>query len=182
MPALAADLTLLPHPGQSIPLDLAVTASLQWRNGQLALSYRIVGPLATLRLPRPAAAAQRRDGLWQHTCCEIFIAAADTPAYFELNFSPGGDWAAYAFSSYRQPVQAVCLGAPPSIETQTEAAGFSLHATLDTSFLPLARVWHVGLSCVIEDTDDQRSYWALKHAEERPDFHLRESFVLTLTR
>jgi hypothetical protein len=180
MQPLAADLTLHPHPGQSISPDLAVTANLQWRNGQLALSYRIVGPLATLRLPRPAAAPQRRDGLWQHTCCEIFIAAADTPAYVELNFSPGGDWAAYAFSGYRQPAQ-LPQGAPPSIATQAGPDGFSLLTAVDANFLPAAPRWHVGLSCVLEDINGQRSYWALKHAGEQPDFHLRESFVLTLT-
>lgn len=181
MPSLAADLMLHPHPGQSIHPDLAVTANLQWRDGQLAITYRIAGAPASLSLPRPAAVPQRRDGLWQHTCCEIFIAAADTPAYVELNFSPGGDWAAYAFSGYRQPAQ-LPQGAPPPIATQAEPGGISLFTTVDANFLPPAPGWHVGLSCVLEDTDGQRSYWALKHAGKQPDFHLRESFVLTLTR
>ena len=38
----------------------------------------------------------------------------------------------------------------------------------------------LGASAVLEYTDGRRGYWALVHAGDKPDFHLRKSFVLRL--
>ena len=44
-----------------------------WREGgKLALQYRLEGDINVLEIP-PTAPAQRADGLWQTTCCELFI-------------------------------------------------------------------------------------------------------------
>jgi hypothetical protein len=40
----------------------------------------------------------------------------------------------------------------------------------------------LGLSAVIEAADGSKSYWALAHCATQPDFHLRQSFTLTLNR
>jgi hypothetical protein len=38
---------------------------------------------------------------------------------------------------------------------------------------------NIGLAAVIENTDGNKTYWALQHYAEQPDFHLRQSFSLT---
>ena len=70
------------------------------RAGRLELSYIVTGQLSSIRMPSAAANA-RSDGLWRHTCFEAFIRASPDAGYYELNFSPSGQWAAYQFSGYR---------------------------------------------------------------------------------
>jgi hypothetical protein len=38
----------------------------------------------------------------------------------------------------------------------------------------------IGLSAVIEGKDGALSYWALRHAPGKPDFHHRRAFALEL--
>jgi hypothetical protein len=38
----------------------------------------------------------------------------------------------------------------------------------------------MGLSAVIEERDGMLSYWALRHAPGKPDFHRRDGFALEL--
>ena len=38
----------------------------------------------------------------------------------------------------------------------------------------------VNLAAVIERKDGQFEYWTLRHVAAQPDFHARETFVLTL--
>ena len=40
----------------------------------------------------------RADELWQTTCFEAFLRAADGDGYREWNFAPSGNWAAYDFT------------------------------------------------------------------------------------
>ena len=65
--------------------------------GRLALAYSIEGDLKRLRVPRPRA-PRIAHGLWQHTCCECFIARTGEPGYQEFNLAPSGERAAYRFS------------------------------------------------------------------------------------
>ena len=70
-------------------------------DGSLDVTYRIEGDLDRVRIPppRPPRTGER---LWQHTCCELFIADAAGPGYQEFNFSPSGEWAAFRFTGYRE--------------------------------------------------------------------------------
>src|SRR5258706_375631 len=70
-------------------------------DGPLAVAYVIEGELARLRIPapRPPRVGER---LWQHTCCEVFVAREGRAGYHEFNFAPSGEWAAYAFRHYRE--------------------------------------------------------------------------------
>lgn len=122
------------------------------------------------------------DGLWQHTCCEAFIAGKDCSAYREYNFSPSGQWACYRFTGYRQRDPAFTASSRPPIVLRPEADGFQLDATLPADLLPASQTLVIGLSVVIEAADGSKSYWALAHGASQPDFHLRQSFALTLHR
>jgi len=139
----------------------------------LALRYRIEGDLDRLRIPPPRAPAPG-ERLWQHLCCEAFVASAAASAYREFNFSPSGEWAAYAFQRYREGGP---LAVPdPGIAVRAEGQALELSATIVVERAPL----RVALCAVIEEQDGTLSYWALRHPSPRPDFHHPDGFALEI--
>ncbi|HXO16400.1 MAG TPA: hypothetical protein VN835_08655, partial [Steroidobacteraceae bacterium] len=66
----------------------------------LVCNYSLHGDVGRVRMSG-AGVGHRADGLWQHTCFEAFIAAPGVAGYYEFNFSPTLDWAAYQFTDYR---------------------------------------------------------------------------------
>src|SRR5581483_6675140 len=97
----ARTVTLTPHPDAPGRSVRRIGAQVARTGGILAASFAIEGDLGRVRLP---AGAPRciTDKLWQHTCCEIFIAPHGAPGYYEFNLAPSGAWAAYAFARYRE--------------------------------------------------------------------------------
>ena len=150
-------------------------------NGNLQLSYRIIGQPQHIRLPAPATAGPA-DNLWQHTCCEAFIAAIDAPEYREFNFAPSGQWATYRFTGYRQLDHDDRVAGAPNISLQRLSDGFLLSAEVPAALLPNGHPLQLGLSVVIEDLNAAKSYWALTHAAAQPDFHQPASFTYSLPR
>lgn len=174
--------TLICHPATTAPAVQAIDVSARFADdGALLLRYRIAAAAAALRLPPPQAPGPA-DNLWQHTCCEAFIAAVNLPEYREFNFSPSGQWAAYRFSDYRQPDPAFQPASAPLVELDCGAGYLELRARLDARLLPTGPQLQLGLTAVIEAADGSKSYWALRHAAAQPDFHLRQNFALTLPR
>jgi hypothetical protein len=41
--------------------------------------------------------------------------------------------------------------------------------------------WELGLSAVLEENDGTKSYWALAHAADKPDFHAPGCFAARLS-
>lgn len=148
-------------------------------SGTLELKYRVSGIISDLRIP-PRAAPNRSDGLWRHTCFEAFIRAPQSAAYFELNFSPSTEWAAYRFSSYRDGMIVAREIGPPRIKVTRSSAEFELQSSLEPGSLP-SGAWDVGLSAVIEETGGHLSYWALVHPPDKADFHHPDCFAHTLS-
>ena len=166
---------LEPFPGticaavQGLTVDVAHTAD------QLSLRFSLAGRLADLLIP-PERPKSFRDGLWKYTCFEAFLTTGEQPAYLEYNFSPSGEWAAYAFSAYRQGTDSLMVPEPViSVSREQEC---HLSASIDVRGLgPGLRL---GLSAVVEACDGTLTYWALAHPSDRPDFHHRGGFVLAL--
>lgn len=149
--------------------------------GSLRLDYVVRGDLAGLRIPAPQPPAAA-DGLWQHSCCEAFVAAVDAAGYREFNLSPSGCWAAYRFADYRDRDADWLPPAAPCLEVTRGDGELRLSATLPATLLPGGKCLALGLTVVLEHTDGSKSYWALRHGGLQPDFHLRESFALELLR
>jgi hypothetical protein len=174
--------TLRCHPASPCAGVRAIEASaIVTTSGALALSYRLQGDPEKISIPAPVLPAAA-DGLWQHTCLEAFVAAADDAGYREFNFSPAGLWANYRFTACRQRDPDFLPPAAPRIAFQRDADGFRLDAVLDPELLPASDHLQVGLTAVIEARDGSKSYWALSHCAAQPDFHLRQSFSLALQR
>ena len=160
--------------GEGVALEAeAVRAA----DGRLALTYVVSGHVGGLRLPR-AGAGGRGDELWRHTCFEAFVRAADG-GYYELNFAPSTQWAAYRFDGYRSGMAPAELP-PPRIEAEAGADRYALRIEADVGGFDLSAAWRLALSAVIEDAAGRISYWALAHAAGKPDFHHPDSFVLDL--
>lgn len=176
------NLNLLRHPDTPCPAIDSLQVELERCAGNgIMLHYRLTGDLSTILLPEPKPAVET-DGLWQHTCFELFAAHAGTPAYYEFNFSPSGQWAAYAFENYRQR-RPWTLSRPPVLALTQTRNELMLTAKIAVSELPFdggVDSLQLGLSAVVESMTGGISYWALQHPGERPDFHDRAGFVCLL--
>ena len=153
------------------------------RDSTLVLSYLVSGTITDIRMS-PVATAARSDELWRHTCFEAFVRALPGIAYYEFNFAPSTQWAAYRFSSYRSERCLATEIKAPSIEVQSSPDSCLLQATLDLncfSDLPREASWGLGLSALIEEIDGRKSHWALSHPTGRPDFHHPDCFVLEIS-
>ncbi len=155
----------------------AIHVAWQWLAGDLlGLCFVAAGADDQLALPPPSATPQRRDGLWQTSCFEMF--AATDAGYVEYNFAPSGDWAAYHFTGYRRGMALLDVPAP-QIELARGGHGLTLEATLTLprDVAPDARV---GFSAIIADTAGNKAYWALRHPPGQPDFHHDDCFAARL--
>lgn len=152
--------------------------------GSLLLSYLVTDMISDLRIP-PADAARRTDELWRHTCFEAFICNSPSRAYYEFNFAPSTQWAAYWFDCYRSGMRVATEISAPRIEVQSSPACYGLQASLEMSQMSSLRIdgsWRIGLAAVIEEISGHKSYWALAHPPGRADFHHSDSFVLEFSK
>lgn len=173
---------LICHPGavavavQNLRVDLDVLPQ-----GHLHFHYELTADLSQIRIPAPLL-PRMTDGLWKHTCFEAFIAAEGEAEYHEFNFSPSGQWAAYAFSGYRVRRPWTAIQAPRITSVQT-SHGIQLDTHIAAIDFPPnsgSTAFQIGLAAVIETNDGRHSYWALHHPASNPDFHHREGFRITV--
>jgi hypothetical protein len=173
---------LVPHrsgEARSAVRGIAARVELQARTG-VVFEYRLSGDLAQLAIPSRQP-SQRADRLWEHTCFEAFIAPGAGSRYFELNFAPSTQWAAYELDSYRQGMRPLALGTAPAITVAAAADELCVTAALELPALPDARwPWRIGLTAVVEHRTGSRAYFALRHTQEHPDFHDAGSFMALL--
>ncbi len=154
-----------------------IEVTLRREAGQLVLGYLLQGEVQTLSLPE-FAPLRRGERLWQHSCFEFFVAGAGTAGYYEYNFAPSGLWAAYRLEGYRSGMRQLPDSAP-EFSVQREHDRLQLDARVE---LPagLPSKLHIGLSAVVEDAAGVLSYWAFRHAPDKPDFHHANAFALHL--
>ena len=148
----------------------------------LRITYLVKGDIRTLKIPEKCS-SHRVDRLWEHTCFEAFIRVDGGSSYYEFNFSPSSEWAAYWFGRYRDGRPLSDETWSPEIVVRCGLDRIELDAVVQLDRLPAIRpgaVLRVGLSAVIEANDGTLSYWALKHPAAKPDFHHPDSFALEL--
>ena len=141
---------LVCHPDNHCPALAAIEARLfSPQGGGLGIVYALEGNLDQLAIPASLPAGPA-DGLWQHTCCEAFIAIAGSPAYREFNFSPSGRWAVYEFADYRQRNESFHPAAVPLVSLRQTPGGLELEAIVPPQLLPEASLLQLGLSAVVQ--------------------------------
>lgn len=175
------DFVLEPYPGLPFPEGVRVTGAARRGGSVLSLSWKLDGPSETLAVAPMVTLAERRDGLWEQTCFEFFLACPDRPGYREFNLSPAGHWNVYRFDGYRAGMtEETALGALP-FTVSTHARGYELVADIDLTGLAIAcEPWTVAISTVVLEPRGRISYWALSHPGSEPDFHHPDAFQLRL--
>lgn len=165
--------TLIPHPSSPSAKPLFnVWASVDHVASLAAVAttniwFGIGAPMSRFVVPE-AAEPERTDALWKTTCFEAFLRPLGAESYLEWNFAPSGKWAAYEFSGYRAGMISAEVDAPPYIRVEDNFTWWALGATIA---VPAHTNWELGLSAVLEERDGNKSYWALAHPSDKPDFH-----------
>jgi hypothetical protein len=145
------------------------------RTSLLRLRYAIVGDIAQLVVPPPSPAPVRTHGLWESTCVELFLRGEGENNYLEFNFSPSGDWAAFAFSRYRHGMVQAELPAPPDIETEPSAD----RLIIDIAVSPYIddRPYLMNVAAITQGPAGERAFWSGFHPDHGPDFHHPSCFI-----
>ncbi len=147
-------------------------------DGRLQIKYTLCGLIEEIRFPE-VTQPERTDGLWKNTCFELFCGRADDGSYVEFNFAPSRQWAAYAFTGYREGMTELAC-APPQIKCTAREGVFEMTVTVDLPESLRAVDVMVGFSAVIADKDGRTAYWALAHPPGKADFHHKDCFALQL--
>jgi len=120
---------LVAHPDTPARAVKGVACTYVWRQpGEWKFDFVVDAPPGALRLPAPAP-PDRTDGLWHHTCFEVFLRDPADGAYLEFNFSPSGQWAAYQFDGYRAGMRELDVPKPSIMGSDPldPAAGLAAH-------------------------------------------------------
>jgi hypothetical protein len=173
---------LVPHPSTAPPdPPFKVWANVEHAGSLAAVAttniWFGVGAPADRFLVPTSAEPQRRNELWKTTCFEAFLRPLGESMYREWNFAPSGDWAAYQFSAYREGMAEAEVSGAPYIRLEDNLTWWAVGATIA---VPADTNWELGLSAVLEEKDGTKSYWALAHPSEKPDFHAPGCFVARL--
>ena len=158
---------LLQHHGST----LQIIYTLEYRHG------------LDLLWPEPADPTERRDGLWQSTCLELFVGSRSSSAYWELNLCPSGHWNWYRLQSYRSELSPADLNVAPlrtqkhHLTNQTVSRQIELSVNLPQELLE-ADSLQAGLCAVLQKDDGSISYWANHHGGTEADFHRRDDWLL----
>lgn len=167
-------LRLLPHPSSAPRAVRSVDVAL----GRTANGYRfwyfLIGDIAQIVVPPASSRGRRADDLWRTTCFEAFL-KGDGEAYWEFNFSPSGDWAAYMFDRYREgrrDMSSAVTVHPSKLDNL-----LCVEALMNANF---DRNTRLCLSAVVEERDGTKSYWSLAHPDGPPDFHHDACFATRL--
>jgi hypothetical protein len=167
------------HP--STPTAAVHHIDVRWQRDRetLSLTFGVEGDLGRLLIPATSQ-SQLALGLWEHTCFEAFVAIEDDPAYYELNFSPSGEWAAFAFERYRELAPLPDSFTAPAIDVRRNDDRFELAAVVRLSPMCANARLRLALSAVVEESSGALSYWSLHHPPGKPDFHHADAFALRL--
>jgi hypothetical protein len=166
--------------GQPLP-KVQINGQIQRAANILAIRYQLQGDLSDLAIAPLSANPTRRDDLWQETCFEFFLGFKGSPAYWEFNLSPAGDWNVYRFSDYRQGMQTETALTRLPFSCDRLSNPFTLSLELDLSpIVDPDQPLELAITMVIKQLSGELSYWALTHSGPEADFHRRDGFQTQL--
>ena len=164
--------SLVRHPASDGPA-VSLGVHYERQGDRLWVRFVVEGDVEAVAWPEPKPQG-RGDCLWEQTCFEVFVTTGG--GYREFNLSPSGQWASYRFSGYRAGMDDASEQAM-GLRVDLASDMVALDALID---LP-PDAGGLSLSAVILGCDGSKSFWALTHPSDRPDFHHPASFILDLT-
>ena len=158
-------------------LDLEAQIAVQSKGFLLTFVLAGTEP-ESISIPINTTKPSRKHELWKDTCFECFFGVVGSTQYFEFNGSPSGDWALYSFDEYRTGMKDVKMTEPPVLE-KFEKTATGIRVEWRIPYFTPAILMSASLAAILKFSAPASgfSYWALKHAGEKPDFHLRDSFI-----
>ncbi len=161
------------------PLPFTVTADAVRQQHWLHLTFTLSDPDHLVIWPAQQMPS-RQDYLWENTCFEAFIKAANQAGYVELNLAPSSAWNLYQFDNYRTPQQMPPRRVMASALESMTLTGHTLTVTLDLDQIHLAdQEINIRLTAVIT-TQTALYYLALHHPATQADFHDVRGWTITL--
>src|SRR5262249_26136974 len=134
--SLSKNAMLTCHPDTPSQAVQEIQVRAGWtQDNTLIFTYALKAELTRLGT-RPRSPPGKADRLWQHTCFEAFVSVKGNPEYYEFNFAPSGEWAAYSFQRYRDgsPLEGDMLA--PRISVSNAADRLELYAIIGLDRLP----------------------------------------------
>lgn len=175
-----SNFSLIPFASDALP-KIEIVGNIDRVDNILSIEYQLLGDLDSVAIASPAVAPSRKFELWEATCFEFFIGVLGDRNYWEFNLSPSGDWNVFHLDNYRQGLRDETVFTTLPFDIDRSANSLTLKLGFDLSqILSIDRQLEVSVTTVIRSTQDELSYWALKHCGEEADFHLRDSFVIKL--
>jgi hypothetical protein len=188
------DFSLIPFPTEPSPPGVAIGGRIDRVGNLLQFACTIVGISPKIVIPAASESPRRQFALWEATCWEFFLAAADDEGYWEFNLSPNGDWNIYRLDGYRQGLREEARISQLPFQVTRGKDSISLLLELDltpllSSETSFAKRCHrqivASVTTVIQSLGDtsakEYSYWAISHTGAEADFHRRDSFCLVLS-
>ena len=172
-----AKLSLIPYektlaPGITIDCELNSTAE------SLFISYKLQGSLPEIDLGVGHPKHARVIKLWEKSCFELFI-KTEKNQYMEFNFSPDFEWNAFYFEKKGDPLKEFEKMNSVKMDILLSLEVFHLIVEIDKKKFPegfFQGELTAGVTSVIKNKKGGLSYWALSHADTRPNFHHFDSF------
>ena len=160
----------------ALSLSVGVSAAIYQESDSVHVEWRVRDPKGVILWDGKGVSS---DALWTGTCFELFISVAGTDAYDEWNLAPDGRWNQYRFSKYRE------RAADPRRDEAPQTSW--MHGYTERLFqfriparLPAKPL--LGLSMMMQaqyKTEQRLLHWAIRHGEEKPDFHAKETWSET---
>ncbi len=173
---------LLPYKANNYPYNF--NAGIVVQCDSIELTYLITGDTSKIITSAISDNPQRIIGLWESTCFEFFIRKNDPKEYMEFNFSPSLDWNCFEFRNNIDQLTQWSFKGNFKINfdkssNQIEMKVIIPKSVLFEEFKDLNNL-NYSLTAVLKSNDgkdEDLSYWAITHKDERPNFHHPDSFV-----
>lgn len=160
--------------------NLDFKAHANWTEDSLYLSFVLNNDLEKIDFGNYHPDHSRKLNLWENTCLEFFI-KNQNGHYLEFNFSANFSWNVFTFEEIRGPLKELKTITKPEIDILNSNEKFFLVAKIKKNELPDEFLENNQLSfsfnAVLKLQNRETEYWALKHCDQKPNFHIFESFI-----
>lgn len=178
-----AKFSLVPFDEQSAP-QISINVELNQNDESLFLSYSIKEGLSLIDLGNSTPNKERLLKLWEKTCFEFFL-KNEKDEYVEFNFSPSFEWNCFYFKQKGDALKEWELMNRPETQILLSLDHYFIVVELRKELFPKGffdkkTELSAAITSVIKDKKGKMSYWALAHADTRPNFHDFRSFLGSL--